>query len=217
MNERCERICGKSETRCFVSNRKQLKCIADMILNKVSVSSLLLESAIANAPGCEGSEKAGMALKSLDELVSWIKFLQMAHDLRETIELFNGRNTRKNRKQRSEIRYPLPEIYRKYIGLHITGNGAAVQVDLINFGRSGLQFRAPEPFPVGTSMAGVFSTERHPIKREVSFVAVVRHCTPDSGKYKVGVQLDGKHDEVSLDFFLNVHDFIAKALEAESE
>lgn len=209
MNNRCQRICGNSEKNCFISNRNQLMCISDMILNKVAVTSMLLESVIQGNSESNGSKEAEVALKSLDELTGWIKFLQMAHDLRETIGIFNENRIAEKRK---EMRYPLPEIYQKYIGLSIHVHGSVISVQLLNFSQSGMQFKSPEDLAVGSVIEGIFFTERHPIKKGVSFIAVVRHCSKLDEGFNVGVQITAVQDDSTLDFFMDVHDFIVMAL-----
>lgn len=184
-------------------------CISDMILNKVAVTSMLLESVIQGNSESNGSKEAEVALKSLDELTGWIKFLQMAHDLRETIGIFNENRIAEKRK---EMRYPLPEIYQKYIGLSIHVHGSVISVQLLNFSQSGMQFKSPEDLAVGSVIEGIFFTERHPIKKGVSFIAVVRHCSKLDEGFNVGVQITAVQDDSTLDFFMDVHDFIVMAL-----
>jgi hypothetical protein len=184
-------------------------CIADMILNKVASTSMIIESSIQDNPESSNWEKAQLALKSLDELTGWIKFLQIAHDLRETIDLFNNGMSKDRRK---EIRYPFPEIYQKYIGLHIEISEAMALVELVNFSSQGMQFKSPAPLAAGSTVKGVFFTTHHPIKKEVSFTATVMHCAETDGGFNIGVQIAGSPDESSLNFFRHVHDFVVMSL-----
>jgi hypothetical protein len=183
-----------------------------MILNKVSVTSMLLESVVQGNSEDNGSKEAALAVKSLGELTGWIKFLQMAHDLRETIELFNENRIAEKRKER---RYPLPEIYQKYIGLNIQLHGSVMPVQLVNFSPSGMQFKCPEHLIVGSVTEGTFFTAGHPIKKEVSFIAVVRHCFKRDEGFDVGIQITAAQDDSAMNFFMDVHDFIVMALSEE--
>lgn len=205
LNERCERICGSDFEHCFIANRRQIECIADMVINKVFGISALIETALEEDQPGVLHEKLDRAMRNSRELINWVKFLQVAHDLRTLRTIGAAPETRE---QRREARYPVPEEAGRYLGLKVDKGDTLRRVRLTNFSRTGMQFRSPEPLEQGVLYRCVLSTE-HTIRQEVVLAVSVKYCTAEGEEFLVGVSIEEVSDRPSLDFFQNMIDFIA--------
>lgn len=208
MSERCQNICGDSDGQCFIGNREQILCIADMVINKVSGVKAFIEM-IGEGGGGEDATVFDRALRNLNELIDWVKFLQIAHDLREVGRLSEEEVAGEHRE---EMRYPFPEKYRNYVGMRIGEAGSSLPVVLLNFSRRGIQFRSSQRLSVDSSREGLLFTERHPVRKSVSFTVRIKHCTKRGDAFIVGGRIENISDDVTLDFFKNVHEFVVESL-----
>lgn len=73
--ERCQQICSDSST-CFIGNNRQVDCISDMIINKVYAVKATVDRAREDNQCEEIAEFLDMASENVDELISWVKYLQ---------------------------------------------------------------------------------------------------------------------------------------------
>lgn len=207
LSQRCKRLCGGFGENCFVRNQNQISCIADMIINKLSGILAVMEHAASDQSYNVG-EFACMALKNVRELIDWVKFLQISHDLRVPGSLaYEAKESEKRR----EMRYPLPELYRKYIIVEIDIAGSLRQVKLSDFSRHGIQFRCSQRLETGSLTNGVLRSAGS-VGREVAFKVRIRHCTSYGGEYIAGGNLEAVSDNTIFDFFKSVHDFIWEAI-----
>jgi len=204
MRERCKRICGDDKDHCFIGNKKQIECIADMVINKMfGISSIIAVSMGESSPE-KIREKLSHAMKTMDELIAWVKFLQIANDLRELSSLSFEDGVPEKRR---ETRYPLPESYRDYILMKVKVGDSLVPVSITNFSRHGIRFMCPEPLAPGTVVECILLSS-HRIRKEVLFSVKVRYCTKQGATFDTGVQTEDISDKVSFDFFRSVHDLI---------
>lgn len=212
MKERCRRICGTEDPRCFIGNLKQVECISDMVLNKVSGIMAVIELTLAEEDRQRISENLVRALSSIEELVNWVKFLQISHDLRAMSSLIHPEGQVKGGKSaRKEMRFPLPEAYHKYIAMEIDISGTFVQVSLVNFSRRGIQFLSGEPVPVD-SRKDCRLCARHGVRKEVTFRLHVRHAKRHQDAYIIGGLTEEISDNTAFDFFESIYELIRNAL-----
>lgn len=204
LKDRCRQICGDEAQNCFVGNKRQIDCIADMVINKVSVSKAMIESALLNVPEGDSREYLDLALSSMADLSNWIKFLQVAHDLRElSAAAIEGAPER-----RAEARFPLPGIYRKYIGMTLYLSGASIEVELVDFSQRGMRFNCPVRLDMDSTVEGQLYTD-HVIKKEVSFKLKVRHCKRAGESFSAGGRILEVSDAPSFNFFNNVFELLS--------
>jgi hypothetical protein len=204
MKERCKRICGSARSDCFSRNAKQLACLSDLVINSVCAISSVLEMARAEQDREAATDLMDKAMDVTRELVNWVKYLQLTHDIREL-----GPVVRDNAKlqARREWRYPLPEVYKEYIGLNLAHQGVAMPATLINFSKSGLQFRSPVSLETETLIDLRLFT-RHVIDKEVAIRARVKYILVEQGDCMAGARIEEIGNQSDFDFFANVLDFI---------
>ncbi len=198
-------------SNCFINNKKQIACIADMVINKVFGISSVVEIALKENLKEDIVERLDLALKETQELIDWIKFLQIANDLKT---LISASEANREKEQRTEMRFPLPEIYRQYIALKINTFGVYNPVTLLNFSRSGLQFKSLFPLEINSVRECILVTS-HIISKEVSFTIITRHCIKDNSGYIIGGQIEKVSDSTSFDFFKNIYDYVIEILQKQ--
>lgn len=206
MIERCNRICGGLNKDCFIGNRNQVVCITDMIINKIAGISALIELAESEDSPEQMSQNLSMVQGQLDALATWIKFLQIANDIRTVM---SSTHHDINVERRSEHRFPFPGIYHKYIELRTEISDSFKNISIINFSEHGLLFSSSDPIAPGELKECILST-KHTIKKEVHFMVRTRHCRKYKGSYMIGVQIEEVSDVTSFNFFRNIHGFITE-------
>jgi hypothetical protein len=212
MRDRCIRICGSPAGDCFVSNRKQLECIADMVINKVFAVSSVIDLSMEEDRINIIKDNLSSALKSSNELISWIKYLQMTHDLNSLSLLL--RETAGPDK-RTETRFPLPVLFRDYIILQVEHDGLYRDVNIVDFSSQGLSFSSPEPIE-DNSVLECLLTSHFDTDKAVSFYIKTKHCNRRNGDYIVGAKIEDFSDSSTFDFFRNVYDFMIDVVEREN-
>lgn len=203
MEKRCRDICGDDVRHCFIDNQKQIDCIADMVLNKVFAVSLCIEPVLNDAGGDKNRQCLEQAMHALNELTSWIKYLQVAKDIRLLASVSEDRMSDRRR----ESRYPMPEIYQRHLKFLVAVSEIFIPARLVNFSRHGLSFVSADELSVGSSHRCMISTVQT-IRKETSFNIRVRHCSAHADGYMVGAEIDGIPDSLSFDFFENIVSFI---------
>jgi hypothetical protein len=204
MHERCRRICGDDREHCFIGNSKQIECIADMVINKVfGISSVIEMSREESAPE-KIREALSQAVRTVDELITWVKYLQIAHDLRELSSLSYESGVDE---KRTEVRFPLPGIHQNYVGMKVKIVDSFVPVTIANFSPHGIQFTCPEPLVPDTVRDCILLSPQG-TGREVFFRVKVKYCVRRGSECLVGVRTEDISDKVSFNFFKSVHDFI---------
>jgi hypothetical protein len=204
IQKRCRRICNGDSGQCFINNKRQLSCLSDMLINNVYGITSVLEFAMEEEHPGSVRENINEALTISRDLINWVKFLQITHDIRHLEPMLNvttGPNTR------SERRYPFPEHYEQYIELTLLADGREMPAKLVNFSRSGLQFRVPLEFTRRDLIEGILRT-RHVIGKEVHFKATARYVLVSEDNYITGAKVLEVSDNRDFDFFRSVHEFI---------
>ncbi|MGD0887375.1 MAG: PilZ domain-containing protein [Thermodesulfovibrionales bacterium] len=208
LSERCRRICGTMSEDCFIKNQNQILCLSDMVINKISGILVIVESAAEKNQRDESRQFFDEALRNMRELLNWVKFLQVAHDLRVPSLLAYETNVPEKRKQ---TRYPLPEVYHKYIVMKINISGSFVSVLLTNFSQGGMQFKSPEPLDIDAIKECLLHTT-HMAEKEAFFTVRIKYCANHNGEYLIGAEIEEISDSITFDFFNNVYDFMVEMM-----
>ena len=202
MMERCRRICGDGHGRCFIANKKQLNCIADMVINKVSGIIGIIDTAKGMESGGGITDALDMASEDLEALVYWVRYLQVVQDLRE----ISARVTA-DKGRRRENRYPFPDEYGKYIRMTMMRGDATEAVGLLDFSRHGIRFRVADPVGDGSEFECSLSAP-YSIAGETSFLVRAVHCMATGDGYAVGGEICEIADEASFNVFTKLYDFM---------
>ncbi len=205
LNERCRRICQNSASSCFIHNKDHITCLSDMLINNVCSITSVLEL-IKNEPVSENSDEyLEEALNISRELVNWVKYLQIAHDITQLKPPFHDD---RQSECRGEWRYPLPETYHDYISVDIHLPESIEQAKLVNFSRSGLQVKSPVEFNIRQPFQCTLRTN-HVIDKRVTFTALARYILLNGDDYIIGASVTEVSNGPDLDFFRNVYEFIS--------
>ncbi len=188
--------------------------MADMIINKVCCIKDVLDMAVKENRSNDLSDILKQASDNINELIDWVKFLQIAHDHRDLISMLSETNTTHER--RREKRYPLSEKYQKYITVRINTSGTPVAVFIIDFSMHGVKFKSPVSFDVDSIKEGTLSSSYH-LSKEVSFKVKIRYCAEHNGEFTLGGQIVEIADNMHTDFFKKVHEFIIEMLVQKSK
>lgn len=202
MIERCHRICGGLDD-CFINNKKQIDCISDILINKAFGTSEIIEQLIKKYQDEELSLMLREALRGPYEIINWVKYLQIARDLKFSPEpLRQSLNER-----RREIRYPLPETIQKYIDLSIDAHGRMLAGIITNLSQQGLQFITTEPVKPGMIYDLKLSSTRATGKDLFLKIKTV-YCNRNEDKFISGAFIVEMPDDLSFNFFKNVLDLL---------
>jgi hypothetical protein len=177
-----------------------------MVINKISGILAIVESEAEKNQRDETRQFFDEALRNIRELINWVKFLQIAHDLRVPSLLAYETKIPEKRKQ---TRYPLPEVYRKYVVMKINIAGSFVPVLLTNFSQHGMQFKSPEPLAI-ESIRECALLATHIAEKEVIFKVRIKYCARDNGEYSIGAEIEEISDSITFDFFNNVYDVMVE-------
>ncbi|MBI5141924.1 MAG: PilZ domain-containing protein [Nitrospirae bacterium] len=208
MMERCRRICGDGHDRCFIGNKRQLNCIADMVINKVSGIIGIIDAAKGMESGGNAIDTLDMATEDLEALVYWVRYLQVVQDLREI-----SARAAVDKGRRRENRYPFPDEYRKYIRMTMIRGDEPEPVALLDFSRHGIRFRVADTVEEGAEFECSLNAP-YSIAGETSFRVRVVHCIETGDGYAVGGEINAIADEASFEVFRKLYDFIVKSYSA---
>jgi len=131
----------------------------------------------------------------------------MIDDLGELVALLYGREEMLER--RKEARYPIPDIYQKYIGLEIKAGRRFVPAGLLDLSERGIRLRSLLPLDAGLLIECRVSAPRS-LTRRVAFKARVRHCFRDGDWFVSGAEIEEVPDRLWFRIFKKVHDFISE-------
>lgn len=204
IHARCDRLCGDANHECFVNNSSQLTCLADMLVNKVYGLSSVLEILKAEELPDSAREFLDESLDITDELINWVKYLQMTHDIKSmAVSLQSGAEGNR----RKEDRFQFPEVLHKHIKL-MTGQGDDLKEStLIDFSKSGLQLVTIEPLEPDTVFDAQISAPR--VGKFMQFKARVKHTSEHLGAITVGASLEEANSPNDLHFFHSIMEFIS--------
>jgi hypothetical protein len=71
--KRCATICGENTSGCFLTNKKHLECITDIVINRVWAAREVIELGIHERDSHQAAALLSMATDELDELVYWMQ------------------------------------------------------------------------------------------------------------------------------------------------
>ncbi|MEW6109980.1 MAG: PilZ domain-containing protein [Nitrospirota bacterium] len=179
-------------------------CLADMVINKLAVIDEAFRLAIEKNQDDNIAGFLQESRKSTNELINWIKYLQIAHDLKRVSSL---QDLTSGHERRKETRFDLPEIYSKYILFEVRLSGIYLPATIINFSNNGLKFECPEPLQVDSEAECMLSGVRG-IWKKVSVKVRIRYCEKSLNGYISGAGIVTVSDSVSFNFFNNVYDLI---------
>lgn len=204
--DRCKIICGGATEECIIDNTRHLDCIADMVVNKTSAISLLLGRAIDEERPESTNENIQNAITISNELNNWVKYLQVSRNLKHLSTLQSDVGPSQRRKV---ARYPLPEMYRKYILMQIALSGRIVPVSIIDFCQRGTQFECPEALELESVVECTLTTTYH-MRKEVHFKTRIKYCSSKDSKYLIGAHIEEVADRLNFNFFNNIYAFITE-------
>lgn len=144
-----------------------------------------------------------MALREMEQLSDWIKYLQIVRD----IKIFFSLSEERIPEKRKETRFPLPEVYQKYIELRVKVKDTSLPVILINFSKKGLQFKCKEHLRLNSLLEFTVHFIRK-VKKKVSFKARIKHCAKQKDGLVFGAQIVEISDSITFNFFKCVIDAI---------
>ncbi len=202
MKDRCRLICGSEDPDCFVTSKNQLNCIADLVINKTTGITMMLELSLSGKKVYEEGEAIRKAFASTNELSNWIKYLQMVGDMKElhSLVLDSDQN-----EKRGEIRYPMPEVQADKVGMALADTEGQGFLRVINFSQSGVRFISPAPYEVGDVIESHLVSSGGSWVDTVVLKAEVRNCLGSEGIYPVGARVCEVSGKDTFNFFGNMH------------
>lgn len=206
VQDRCGRICGPIERDCYVNRRSQLNCIADLVINKTTGISMILDFALQEPDKNIMDEYIAECLTSAHELANWIKYLQMIKNLQDLSSLVLDADAGD---KRSEIRYPMPEKFSDSVVIVLEGENTP-PCSVINFSQSGVQMVGPVDIKIMQHVRGTVMNPR--CSKGTPFAAQVAYCKTDGSVSYVGLRITEVHGAKSFNFFNDVY---AAVIESE--
>ena len=116
--------------------------------------------------------------------------------------------------RRQESRYTVPEIYQKHITFKIKNDsGEFVATKLLNVSLRGIKIKDQFKLAVGSVIECSISIPES-ITKETPFNAKVIYCIENKvdGSYLSGAEITQTSEQLWVNIFLRVHDFIDKSL-----
>jgi hypothetical protein len=111
-------------------------------------------------------------------------------------------------------RQEVPELYREYISLKIRkSSNEWMNIELLDFSQQGIRIMSPFALSIHSTMDCLVSAPQS-LSKEVHFVAKIIYCMKDDVEedYLVGAEIMQSEDELWLDLFSKVHDFIKERI-----
>jgi hypothetical protein len=204
ITDRCRRICGLTNGDCFIGNSSQLSCIADLLINNVGCISSLLEETRSAIPAGTDSDSLDEAVSMANDLMNWVKYLQITHDLRQVAAVTPPRCRSDLRQER---RYPLPSMFTEYLRLEVRMDADHVPARLTNFSQRGLQFITPGALAPERQAHCRLSTD-HLVRNSLSFTAQLMYCNRLDESYLVGGHITEVSSTADFNFFTSVIEFM---------
>jgi hypothetical protein len=202
--ERCKKLCGGLAESCIIDNPHQLKCIADIVVNKSFIISLLISDIQARYFQNEQVQEIEELMSVTNELSNWIKYLQLTSDLKNLYSLMSDTAQAEKRK---ELRFPLPQASHKYLSMHILLPEGPLPVTIMNFSQSGIQFRSPSPIGINDIHEYTIQTY-HIISKETRFKAQIKYLAREKEGFIAGAHIEEIEDRQTFNFFNDIYDFI---------
>ena len=200
--DRCERMCGQEKERCFIQNRNQVRCIADMVVNKA----MGVREPIEIAGQQESIENMRLTLRraanSLQSLMDWVRYLHVVQDLRE-LRYYDANGTNRRRDER----FCVPAAYQKHVRMDIYHQSDVETVSVLDFSRHGMRFQGIMPISKGAFVDCRFSAASG-LALESGFKLKVVHCQPLGDSLIVGAEITEVENEGIFQVYRKLYDFI---------
>lgn len=210
MLERCKRICnGHAGGKCLINHESQVSCVSDMVINNVLGIASVIEMAKCETDPSIASEYLDEAMGISNELVNWVRYLQLTRDISKVAAMVAAPPQSQNK--RREPRYDMPEAFGKYMSMRIVAPGPGVPATIKNFSTSGLQFRYSGPEINADVLDCVLTTNHIAIHKQVSYKCEPRYVSAEADGFLVGANVVEVSDSREFNFFKNVFDFIQYA------
>ncbi len=206
MLSRCKQLCGQDRKDCFISNRRQIACIADMVINKIAGMSYILQMLKAEVTK-EHKPLIEKIEREIQALVDWVRFLEVSADLKEAIRLYQDYP----QERRRELRFPVTDILKQFVGLEVEVKGFLQSVELVNISNSGLLFRVSDDLSPGTTVKARLLFLKNPISRR-EFNIVIKHCEAHEKGFLVGAEVE-KDQSDRFKLFESIYEYLKDALE----
>jgi len=184
MKDRCSKFCGDKDTECFAHSKRQLNCLADIIVNKAGSISMLMGHTLEEGVDETSADVVEIAYSGMNELTNWIQYLMIVGDMRQVQDLVLGAKLNKNR---SEIRYPVPIADKESIKMQCNSMDSGPMA-ILNFSQTGTRFVSSCPFAEDETYEFTL-LNADDAARGTSFKARVMHCVEVSGEYQIGAKV----------------------------
>ncbi len=109
--------------------------------------------------------------------------------------------------RRSDERYSIPAVYRRYIQLRVRKGEESIDSILNNFSRHGILFESPLPYAIGTQTDCILSIPRL-LSHDIELGLEVKFCRREADSFLVGAAIETIADETWFNVFVEIHDFI---------
>lgn len=206
LKDRCSMICGERGSDCITTNNKQVRCVADMVVNQaygiLSVVDMYKSEKDKNTAAGYLEEVRTIS----NELINWAKYLQVTHDIRKAVQ--QKQHWKGN--SRGEARYPFPEEFREYISLRVDGPIDPTEATIVNFSQSGLRFMYKGAEPQDCLLACTLTSNER-IGKSVSLVCEVKYFADHDGEMLIGAEIVEISDSPDFNFFMSVLDMMSEA------
>ena len=202
MSDRCKRICGTHEGGCYVDNKSQLNCIADLVINKSSNISMGLGVALSREMDDTAREMVLDSIANANELSNWIKYLQVAGNMSALSSLVLDTDSQE---KRSEMRYPLPESQRGNIEIELSQPHGKCAGPIVDFSQSGLRVACKSELAPSTQLVCTLRGKSN----SVVFSGTVQYCNPvGAPEYLIGIRITQVRGKEGFNFFNEVYQIL---------
>jgi hypothetical protein len=203
LHERCLRLCGKDAQSCFMNNAGQLTCLSDMLINKAYGLSSIMEMIQSEDNSESTRELIDESIGITEEIINWVKYLQVTRDLKQTIHCALDSSQSNKRK---ELRFPFPESLRKQITFRAMCEEQMQEVQLVNFSKSGLQFVCSNPVKEGSGVEAELTAVTP--NKTLKLNATVKYVMEQDESFVVGTSIEDVSNRSDFNFFRGVMEFI---------
>lgn len=202
MVDRCLRMCGEVRTDCYVSSRRQMNCLSDLIINKTAGMTMALTASLEMGDCKFMEETVRESLTNANELSNWIKYMQAIPDLQAVGEMVLDADTAD---KRTEIRYPMPEAKVGQLRVLLEGSSEA---SLLNFSQSGLRLLSPVPMRQGDMLDCKLTADVEILHTAPFRATVINSFQSPGGLHSCGLLVKELGGSKAFNFFNMAHQIL---------
>ena len=151
-----------------------------------------------------------------NELINWVKYLQVTHDIRNTEGRTSASCVGKPRTKRQEMRYNFPNWFKDFITLRVDGPMDPVSAEITNFSQSGIQFKYTGSPPSDAALACTLLSNDL-MGKKVNPLCEVKYFVELEGEMVIGAQVVEVSDSSEFNFFMNISNFMNEILSIREE